>query len=491
MHLTVNLPLLRDMNIVDTPGTNALTNHTSRTLNLLPKADCILFVTSADRPFPESERRIIEGIQQYRKSITIVVNKMDIIEASGGDHGYKEKQKLINFVADHASDLLGANPTILAVSARDALAAKLTSPQHEHELAAIWKRSNFKTLETFLRDTLTTETRIKAKLLNPIGVAEGWINECQARLAKENQQLEADRVTLNLLSSQLDRWRMDIQMDMERARKEIQDRLDQEGRRARIVSMRLHKVTDFYRATLIDPLLLAREWKNTQSIAYKHETLEAELQHLIQETADAIALRGRAQGQAVIEFLGQRPSLRNRSLVSSVMTASKFEETRDNLRENMALAMRRLMFDEDIEGEQRLFLESLQFLARISATLFSVAIMSVGSGALQAVDIVAGSSVGAALAVSGAFVLTKRRPALTQNYERKWTERNKKFQEALCRIMEEELDRLERHIKNGVTPYTRHVQADEERLHSLSTECQDLLSESHRLRKLINDVGTK
>jgi predicted GTPase len=69
LRYSVNLPLLQDMNLVDTPGTNALTNHTARTLNLLPKADCILFVTSADRPFPESERKVIESIQQYRKNI--------------------------------------------------------------------------------------------------------------------------------------------------------------------------------------------------------------------------------------------------------------------------------------------------------------------------------------------------------------------------------------------------------------------------------------
>jgi GTPase Era involved in 16S rRNA processing len=71
LHYAVDLTLLRDMNLVDTPGTNALTNHTAKTMNLLPKADCILFVTSADRPFPESERKIIESIQQYRKSIIL------------------------------------------------------------------------------------------------------------------------------------------------------------------------------------------------------------------------------------------------------------------------------------------------------------------------------------------------------------------------------------------------------------------------------------
>ena len=73
LHYAVNdnIPLLRDLQLVDTPGTNALDNHTARTLQLLPKADAILFVTSADQPLKQSERHVLESIQQYRKSIVL------------------------------------------------------------------------------------------------------------------------------------------------------------------------------------------------------------------------------------------------------------------------------------------------------------------------------------------------------------------------------------------------------------------------------------
>ena len=48
-----------DINIVDTPGTNAIIREHERiTSDFVPRADLVLFVTSADRPFTETERAV-------------------------------------------------------------------------------------------------------------------------------------------------------------------------------------------------------------------------------------------------------------------------------------------------------------------------------------------------------------------------------------------------------------------------------------------------
>ena len=55
----VNYPadFLRDITIVDTPGVNAvLREHERLTEDFIPRSDLLLFITSADRPFTESER---------------------------------------------------------------------------------------------------------------------------------------------------------------------------------------------------------------------------------------------------------------------------------------------------------------------------------------------------------------------------------------------------------------------------------------------------
>src|SRR6187401_255621 len=70
-----------DINIVDTPGTNAIIReHEQITSEFVPRADLVLFVTSADRPFTESERAFLERIRDWGKKIILIVNKIDLID---------------------------------------------------------------------------------------------------------------------------------------------------------------------------------------------------------------------------------------------------------------------------------------------------------------------------------------------------------------------------------------------------------------------------
>ena len=57
--------LLREVNVVDTPGTNVILSRQQRlTEEYVPRADLVLFVLSADRPFTESEVNFLKYIRQ-------------------------------------------------------------------------------------------------------------------------------------------------------------------------------------------------------------------------------------------------------------------------------------------------------------------------------------------------------------------------------------------------------------------------------------------
>ncbi|HEY4589129.1 MAG TPA: dynamin family protein [Thermoanaerobaculia bacterium] len=111
--------LLRELEVVDTPGTNAIIRgHEELTRNFVPRADLVLFVTSADRPFTESERGFLEQIRQWGKKIVFVVNKIDILATPA------ERDEVIEFVRRHGTDLLGEAPEVFPVSARRAQEAR-------------------------------------------------------------------------------------------------------------------------------------------------------------------------------------------------------------------------------------------------------------------------------------------------------------------------------------------------------------------------------
>jgi small GTP-binding protein len=180
---TAPVELLRDVHIVDTPGTNAIIReHERLTTEFVPRADLVLFVTSADRPFTETERAFLETIRGWGKKIVIVVNKVDIFEKPA------ELEQVLAFVRESAQRLLGITPEIFPVSGRLALRAKLGEPQ-------MWIPSRFEPLERFIHDTLDEGSRFRLKLANPLGVGEA-LAQRYATIADERLVLLKDDVAL-------------------------------------------------------------------------------------------------------------------------------------------------------------------------------------------------------------------------------------------------------------------------------------------------------
>src|SRR3954471_17399045 len=80
--ITAPAEILKEIHIVDTPGTNAIIReHEAITSEFVPRSDLVLFVTSADRPFTETERAFLEQVRGWGKKIIIVINKIDILES--------------------------------------------------------------------------------------------------------------------------------------------------------------------------------------------------------------------------------------------------------------------------------------------------------------------------------------------------------------------------------------------------------------------------
>src|SRR5215212_6697074 len=86
---------LREIAIVDTPGTNAIIRHHEElSRGFVPRSDLVLFVTSSDRPFTESEREYLEMIRDWGKKIVLVINKVDLLPAE------EDREKVRLFVED-------------------------------------------------------------------------------------------------------------------------------------------------------------------------------------------------------------------------------------------------------------------------------------------------------------------------------------------------------------------------------------------------------
>ena len=181
---TIPAELLKEVNIVDTPGTNVILERQQRlTEEFVPRADLVLFVLSADRPMTESEVKFLTYIKKWGKKVVFVVNKCDRLENEG------EVREVATFVADNAERLLGVtDAAVMPVSAKAALAAKRTGAPLDD--------TGFSELEDYVLSFLGGGTGVggsrggegmRLKLNTPLQVSEQLLAAAEDILAAERR----------------------------------------------------------------------------------------------------------------------------------------------------------------------------------------------------------------------------------------------------------------------------------------------------------------
>ena len=204
--------------------------------------------------------------------------------------------------------------------------------------------------------------------------------------------------------------------------------------------------------------------------------------------SDSVATRGRAQGQAVIEYLGKRPAMKHQSLVGSVTAASRFDDTKRNLTEQLTHAVQSMLPPSLEHDQEQSVLQSLRHMAWISATLNIGAITSAFAIGVELVDPIPGLLASSSLAIGGGALWTTGVYRIRQRFQDEWASRATKLEGALQAICDKELERVNRRILNGVAPYTRFVESEQERIDLFREECEGVCVAARNLRNRISKL---
>ena len=505
IHSLPNHPFLQDLTLIDTPGTNAVAefHHTSRTMSLLPLADIILFVTSADRPFPQSERLLLESIQKYRKNIVILINKMDILETKGGQYGSNEKEKITQFVHEQAQHYLGTHPIILPLSAQHANHIKRTSSPSSTTTTThsnIWERSNFHTLEQLLKDNLTQQTKIKAKLINPINVMEGILKECLSKLTEKSDQLQTDIATVQLVTSQIKTWNNDLSIEANKFHDQISHILKNEKSKYRRVSKHISYMQQlsllFRPATSIDKAndgvqsLVHKVWMDHTINTSQYNKLQEELDKIVLNCAESIGNMARIQGQDVMEYLGKRPSIVHQNLIGNVTTKNLEKQTRTSLLQNMNPPIQLMIlsnYNDENEMQNTLQQTLQKIMVRSIGIQVSISTLIGTCTYMEILDNIYGATATLSVVLLGGFILVPiQNEQFLKHHESEWQRRCDNLQDALQDVCKTEIQNVTHQISKGISPYTRYVDAEQTQLQTLQNKCHQLLSSCHTLRKRIN-----
>jgi small GTP-binding protein len=466
---TYPLPLLKELNIVDTPGTNAIIRrHERLTDEYVPRSDLVLFVTSADHPLTESERQFLERILTWGKKIVFVLNKVDILENEAALHEVRD------FILKHTATILGDRPQLYPVSAK--WAQRALSEHDPDERAGLRALSRLDDLEQYISATLDDDTRLGLKFNNPLGVAERLIEQAGESLSVQLQALEEDKVTANSLETVITEYERELQGELPPRLAEVETilyRLEQRGLDFFDSTLRLTNVQNLMRGDKV------RAQFEKVVLADVPQQIEEQVQRLI----DWLVQKDLHEWQQVMSYLQRRRAQNLEHLVGEGYGPR--EARRRELIDTVGKSVQSIVNTYDRDQEAR------ELAASVEAAVAQTALLeagAVGLGTLVSVAVlsstmdITGILAAGTLAVIGFFVIPFKRRQAKDKFKEKMLLLRTKLLNALTTQFNNERESVVTRLKDGIAPYTRYVRSERERIEAAEATLSELQGNLSALR---------
>jgi small GTP-binding protein len=469
-HQVVFLPidLLLEISIVDTPGTNAvIREHEELTTHFVPRADLVLFITSADRPFTESERNFLERIRNWGKKVILVLNKVDLFQDED------ELNQVVTFLKENALALLGITPEIFPVSARMALRAKSGEPQ-------LWEGSRFGALETYIQSSLDQASQVKLKFSNPLGVGIHLVDKYYAENEAQRQLLEEDRSMLQNVETQQTVYKEDMQKNFAFRMADIENiffEMEKRGDDFFEDIFRLARVLDLLNRDRI------QQQFETQVVSDVPQRVDRKVNELIDWLVDS-DLR---QWKSVTDYLADRQREYKDRIIGKG-ASDRFTYDRNRLLDALGREANRVVdtYDKRVESS-----EMADSAKNAVAASVAVEVGAVGLGALitalattMAAD-VTGVIAASVIAALGLFIIPARRRQANNELHDKLAKLRTDLIQSLRAEFEKEIERSLLRMSEAISPYTRFVRAETSRSDQVQQELKNARLELENLRSII------
>jgi len=466
--VSASAPLLRHIHLVDTPGTNAITReHEVLTRRFVPRADLILFVTSADRPFTESERQFMKQIREWGKKVVIVINKADLL-TTAEDH-----RQVLEFVRDNVRSLLEFTPEVFPVSARGALAAKLAGdPQ---ALGA----TGFPALEHYVLTTLSDEERFRLKLLSPLGVGLRLVETYAATVTRRLDLLRQDAATVEEIRVQLDGFRREMTRTFQLRLADVDNLLHQFEKRG----------DDFFEETVRVGRIFDLVNKSRIKLEFERQVigdLPQQVERRVQDLIDWLVASDLQQWTDIRDRLASRRSEHADRVTGRL--AGGFDYDRARLLDTVGRSAQDTLDRHDQRAEASRMADSVQ-MAVTSSALLEVGAVGLGTAVSllatsTAVD-VTGIFAAGVLASVGFVIIPYRRKRAKRELRERIAVLREQLMAALGSQFQAEVERSARRVEEAIAPYVQFVEGERANLADRQQALADL---QERLTRLRSDI---
>ncbi len=466
--------LLRTLNVVDTPGTNAvIREHERLTVEFMPRSDLVLFVTSADHPMTESERQLLEHIKVWGKKVIVALNKVDILENEAA------VAEVRDFVLKHMERALGVVPELFPVSAR--LAQWAGAESDPDKRAWLLKSSRIDALAEYVRSVLDDRTRLQLKLSNPLGVADHIVQEAIERARKQSESLELDRETVVELEGLASIFERELGGELEPRLSQVDNILQRMQQRG----------LDFFDTTLRLTNIAQLVHGDRVRAAFESRVLDdvpAQISNSVQQLIDWVVERNQSHWQQVMVYLRKRQSQHTDQITGEAMAS--LDARRRTLIDSVGHTAQVIVetYDRDQEAHD--------LAVGVEMAVAQVALLEAGAVGLGAwvVTVIATSAAditgllaAGTLAIVGLFIIPYKRNQAKERFRSRIAELRSKLMDSLRSQFKAEVDRTLGRIREGIAPYTRFVRAEAERCQAQQVQLEEI---SRRISALKAQIQT-
>ena len=467
---SIELPVsfLKDIRIVDTPGTNAiLRKHESLTTDFIPRSDIVIFVTSVDRPFTESERGFLENIINWGKKLIFVINKIDIVE------NQEDLLEVVDFVSNNAQKLLGLSPVIFTISAKNSL-VNLKKGSKDDSLAKI---------ENYIHSTLDHKERIRIKLNNPLHILENLTNKYEEINLANINLIQEDSNLLDDIHRQISLFREDSlrrfnfrYADIDNAILEFEKR----GQSFFEETFRIGRILD-----LLNKERIQREYKDAVV-----KDLSIQIDNKVDDLIEWLVDENYKQWQIVNSKITKRMAIfKNRILSDSHSQDIQIE--RKKIISTVKRGAQRVIekFNRDAEAQQ--IAEDAQMAVAASA---AIEVGALGLGTLVTVLATTASAdltgilLAGLTATLGFFIIPAKKKQAKILFREKVNAIRDQLSISLKEEITRQIDLVIDNIQATIAPYERFIRTEHQKLMTNSEQFEKSRTKIHQIRIDIDDI---
>lgn len=456
---------LKGLILVDTPGTNAIyKEHQAITEHFIPRSDLVLFITSSERPFSESEKEFLKHIKEWGKKVVVILNKIDVLKEN-------DRKVVEEFVKKGITDLLEFTPEQFSVSSKETLFNKLENKGLNQD----WKN-----LEDYIFKMLKDE-KLKIKLTSPIGVCEKLIEKYLKNIKEKLNLLSGDQKIVEMIDSQLQLYEEDIKKDF----RLFEDRLQN------IFFQLIQRADKFF-----DDQITIGNIKNLKKDLIKTNFQKYVIDDIVEEISK--------YASSLIDFLIDRKYKQHKSINDFITKKAEKKDLVGNINSDFQFNRQELILkiQNSSENIMKYKNENLNDYERINNEITSgiyntigVQLGAIGIGtlshillptlAMELTGILAGLSVG----VLGLYVLPMKRNKLKREFRENVMKLNEKLKNDFKAQFDQDVAQSTVSIKESISPFSRFVRSEYEKHDKDKTNLISIHQSIDQIRKEIETTN--